>query len=354
MAATHPVLAPPAGLTSAASHVAHDRWVPTKESNDYLDHFEERRIKNQVPMPVPPITSAYSNQDIDFSSPTNRAILACNGLPRNFKAGSRCVNPLEPRYVLPGCSPSPSAPGTAQPSPKAGTPVSETPRSVSPAARRPGERLLVSAMSLPRIGDGQGTLASPRLQPLPHSPPAHNNTATAFGGQPQPQPSALASNAALNVNGAVGGLLLYGPTTFAGPAATAIAATIANRNLDVTDINRQHRSASVPPRRNGGFDPLSISDIVPPRKQSPTRPLACLTTNDIKGAGPRARTRDVPSPGHGTLNSADIPGASPACLARPSPTSYALGRWPAPAVPQYHFAHSTRVTMLKKPVTVGE
>lgn len=87
----------------------------------------------------------------------------------------------------------------------------------------------------------------------------------------------------------------------------------------------------------------------PPRNPSPTRRLASLTTSDIRGATVRPRTRDVPSPGRGTLVAADIPGAAPASLARASPSSYALGRWPAPAVPQHQFSTGARVTMLKKP-----
>ncbi|GLC44323.1 hypothetical protein PLESTB_000482100 [Pleodorina starrii] len=386
MAASHPALAPSAGLTSAMSHIAVRRWDPVKESNDYSEHLDERRVKNQIPLPVPVLTSAYSNQDIEFSQPTNRAIIACNGLPRNFKTGGRCVNPLEPRYVLPGCSPPPSQAETAQPSPKASertTPVTENPMAASPFTRRQGsERLLVSALSLPR-GDGGGALASPKLQPLPHSPSGSHASAAAAAAassahhhhqqqpqqrqqahQPSPPPppqqsqpqqptGQLGPNPGLNVNGAVGGLLLYGPTASSNPAA-AVSVAAGNRSLDVSDINGRRRCASVPMRRNGGFDPLSVTDIVPPRKPSPTRPLACLTTSDVAGAAPRHRTRDVPSPGHGTLNSADIAGAAPGCLTRPSPTTYALGRWPAPSVPQYHFAHSTRVTMLKKPVTIGE
>lgn len=280
MAATHSVLMSPAGLTSAESHVAHDRWVPIKDSNDYSDHFEQRRSKQQsVFLPIPTLTTAYSNLDIDYSSPTNRAILACNGLPRNFKAGSRCVNPLEPRYVLPGCSPSHTSPegGAAT--------ASEALRNPSPGRRSGSERLLLPAMSLPRGSEGPGVLGSPKLQPLPHSPSGNRQATGSSGSHPlpsapppplQPQPSqpTLGPNANVYVNGSVGGLLLYGPTPFtahgataAGAAATSVAAPAAmaspvpDRMMDVTDINGQRRSISAP-RRNGGFDPLYISDIV--------------------------------------------------------------------------------------------
>ncbi|PNH09519.1 Protein arginine N-methyltransferase 5 [Tetrabaena socialis] len=92
----------------------------------------------------------------------------------------------------------------------------------------------------------------------------------------------------------------------------------------------------------------------PPRIVSPARTLGSLTTGDIRGAGVRARTRDVPSPGRGTLNSSDISGAAPGCLTRASPSTFALGRWPAPSVPHYQFNIATRVTAVKKPLTIGD
>ncbi|GFR41125.1 hypothetical protein Agub_g1773, partial [Astrephomene gubernaculifera] len=380
-----PALLPPAGLTSGMAHVAHDRWDPVKESNDYSEHVSEHRVRPQIALPAPNLTMGYTNEDIDLSHPSNRPILACNGLPRNFKVGSRCINPLEPRYVLPGTSPSRDLPREVQ-SPVAGAAsritspkphISNTSAVMGsigdvPPSRSGSERLLVPAMSLPRGNtagpDATAPSLSPKLQPLTSTPgtataatvasPTTRPSTQSQHHQQQPhqqpqhhqQPQQLAANPLISTNGAVGGLLLYGPTAPVPPAWEAISAAAAgNRCLDVADINGQRRSSTVPPRRNGGFDPLFITDIVPPRKSSPTRALNSLTTGDIRGAASRPRTRDVPSPGRGTLNSADITGASPGCLTRPSPTTFALGRWPAPSVPQYHFSQSTRVTLLKKP-----
>ncbi|PNW85218.1 hypothetical protein CHLRE_03g176600v5 [Chlamydomonas reinhardtii] len=384
---------PAAGLSSGEAHIAHDRGHPTKEALDYSE-LPIQRAKSVV-LPAVPVSMNYTNEDIPFSHPSATPLTSCYGLPRTFKAGSRCLNPLEPRYVLPGASAylakqqAGSGPAAAASTPAAAASL-DSPGAggassggagatalPSPSRTASGaEGRLLPAVSIPRSTGGGGAdsaaaVSSPKAPgsslapPLPPASPGHGGGAAAS--------SPLGLNPHVTTNGAVGGLLLYGPgpgsgagtgvgvgagaaaVSLSSPSVAAIAAAAeASRCLNVTDINGPRRSTSTPPRRagaaGGGFDPLHVSDIVSPtRRPSPTRHLSSLTTSDIRGATVRARTRDAASPGRGTLNSADIPGASPGCLARASPTTFALGRWPAPAVPQFNFPVATRVTMLKMP-----
>ncbi|KAG2442694.1 hypothetical protein HXX76_002777 [Chlamydomonas incerta] len=389
MAATahQPAMMPPAGLSSGEAHIAHDRGHPTKEALDYSE-LPIQRAKSVV-LPAVAVSTNYTNEDIPFSHPSATPLTSCYGLPRTFKAGSRCVNPLEPRYTLPGASAYATArpaagSGSASPAAAAGSTSAasglDSPGMAgassggggaalpSPSRTASGSDRLLPAVSIPRNAGGAdaAAAASPKAahaqaSPLPPASPSHGSAAAAAAAAVT---GALSPNPHVTTNGAVGGLLLYGPGGGAGggaaaasvsPSAAAIAAAAeASRCLNVTDINGPRRSTSTPPRRagaaGGGFDPLHVSDIVSPaRRPSPTRHLSSLTTSDIRGATVRARTRDAASPGRGTLNSADIAGAMPGCLARASPTTFALGRWPAPAVPQYHFPVATRVTLLKMP-----
>ncbi|KXZ56535.1 hypothetical protein GPECTOR_1g480 [Gonium pectorale] len=249
--------APPAGLSSGRAHIAHDRWDPVKSSYEFTE-LPEHHVRPQPVITIPQHTSgAYTNGDIEHSHPTNRPILACTGLPRAFKVGTRCVNPLEPRYHLPGTS----SPTGGVPSPKAaGSLAAEASWGALPSpSRNGGERLLAPALSVPRSADG------PRLQPLA-SPSSAPHAQHGDGGASTPKASG-GSNSAVTTNGAVGGLLLYGPT------ATPVSA--GDRCLDVADINGR-RSSSVPQRR-GGFDPLNVTDIVSTRVTLLKKPVAIGT-----------------------------------------------------------------------------
>ncbi|KAG2500072.1 hypothetical protein HYH03_002349 [Edaphochlamys debaryana] len=316
----------------------------------------------------------YNTSDIAEAHPGAIPLTSCAGT--RFRNTNRHVNPLEPRYVLPGMGRSASSVesrsgggGAAAGSPRAAAVASTSPYAIPLSAVDPVAS--PGRLSLPRVNtagsgsghrdsglEGEAAAASPKPVLLPSPSRAAAAAAAAdgpsFSGAAAPQsPHVLAPNGQVTTNGAVGGLLLYGPTStlHGNPTATAAAGSHA-RHLDVSDINGPRRSTSVPPRRNGGYDPLFITDIVPPRKTSPMRLTQSLVTQDIRGATVRQRTRDVPSPGRGTLVSSDIPGASPGCLTRASPTTYAIGRWPAPSVPQYHFSQGARVTALKKPVNL--
>ncbi len=245
-AAVHPALLPAAGLTSGEAHRAHDRWSPLVEACEYSELITSKGHQ-QVALPLPQLTSNYTNVDIPLSQP--------NYVPRMLHVGQRCVNPLEPRYILPGSSAltgstgSPKGTHSRADSPKfaAGGATTSPVRSSSVNASASGERLTLPAMPLSRLGSTGNMDGSA----LPGSPKPHG--CGSFGHLP--------SNPNLNTNGAVGGLLLYGPS-HGSAAPGAESPSRGNRNLDVTDINGPRRNAASPMRRSGAYDPLYVGDIV--------------------------------------------------------------------------------------------
>mmetsp|Transcript_8752 Transcript_8752/g.16593 ORF Transcript_8752/g.16593 Transcript_8752/m.16593 type:complete len:276 (-) Transcript_8752:350-1177(-) len=95
----HPALSQPAGLSSGQLKRAADRGAPCTDAKDYLP---PRKTVWQTPLPIPDTLSLnITSADIKGSGPTNRPLPATSFLPNTFKVGTRVVNPLEPRYVLP-------------------------------------------------------------------------------------------------------------------------------------------------------------------------------------------------------------------------------------------------------------
>jgi hypothetical protein len=196
--------------------------------------------------------------------------MAAAGSPSDFKRGSRCVDPLAPRYVLPGTGPSHSPTRHTVDPHDNDEPLS--PSRQPPLVRPPWatafndhERAAFRAARSPvRRPPGPSAPASPAP---PASPPG-----------PASPPSASVTTA---TPGALGGLLLYGPGSSpllpspgsgsalasgmgrsAAATAALAAAAAGHPRLDVADINGPRKSFHAGRRVGSGFDPLFVADIV--------------------------------------------------------------------------------------------
>lgn len=243
-----PEVMAPAGLSSGQAHRAFDRGIPSTDleyvEQDLHEDVRRRAASSAACAAHAPEAQlrALSAADIPGSRPSARPLLATSGVGGNWhshtlRGGSRFVNPLAPVYVLPGHSeqPSPSGRATALRDPAWADRAAAASSSNcnSPAGNRAhwgSSPFRTSSPAREHKGVGSGGAASSTAQPhLPQSPSAVRAAAEAG-------PAGQVGGGSLVVtDGAVGGLLLYGPTF---------------RALDVSDINGPRRSNSVPLRRN--------------------------------------------------------------------------------------------------------
>jgi hypothetical protein len=306
----------PAGLTTSDVVKAGDRGKPTNRST-YYPPCPYRVVQ-------PPDDSSTSSPkcvDIPGSSPSKRPLFASSFTPCQFQT-QRSTCPLDPTYSLPGWS-----------KPFAGE--SCTPSSSRPCSQAglvsPGRSELAREDSSSRFSSPAGLRAA---------------------GARSPHRSSLD----------VTDIMVWLPS----PSVELMCRVLLPCGMSHAKLQPMSRSALCfgVPTSHSALGP-GVRTMQSRKKEYAPRASMSLCTSDISGAsrGRSSSSSPVRMPGLcGTLHCSDILGASPgkqrpvaaaaaaAAVGAGPPSTFMMGRWPAPQTTKHQFEQTPRRTVLQRPL----